>query len=94
MNDTRTNEEGTHTILVAVEISAPTADQAEEWLAERLRHGIGYHAVWWIAEDDRHDGSDNDSAIFVPMGSQTRFARFVTSVRDEVEDELIATRNV
>jgi hypothetical protein len=25
---------------------------------------------WWIAEDDRHDGSDNDSAVFVHTGSQ------------------------
>lgn len=25
---------------------------------------------WWIAEDDRIDGSDNDSAIFVPWGAQ------------------------
>jgi hypothetical protein len=26
---------------------------------------------WWIAEDDRIDGSDNDSAVFVPKGFQT-----------------------
>lgn len=25
---------------------------------------------WWIAEDNRHDGSDNDSAVFVRMGKQ------------------------
>lgn len=34
---------------------------------------------WWIAEDDRHDGSDNDSAIFVPRGAQMDLA----SVRDQ-----------
>lgn len=26
---------------------------------------------WWVAEDDRHDRSDNDSAIFVPRGAQS-----------------------
>jgi hypothetical protein len=25
---------------------------------------------WWIAEDQRFDGSDNDSAVFVKMGKQ------------------------
>lgn len=25
---------------------------------------------WWIAEDERHDGSDLDSAVFVPPGRQ------------------------
>lgn len=35
---------------------------------------------WWIAEDDRQDGSVNhDSAIFVPQGAQMDFA----SVRDQ-----------
>lgn len=34
---------------------------------------------WWIAEDDRQDRSDNDSAIFVPRGAQMDFA----SLRDQ-----------
>lgn len=34
---------------------------------------------WWIAEDDRTDRSDNDSAIFVPRGGQADFA----SLRDQ-----------
>jgi hypothetical protein len=34
---------------------------------------------WWIAEDDRQDRSDCDSAIFVPRGAQMDFA----SVRDQ-----------
>ena len=34
---------------------------------------------WWIAEDDLHDGSDCDSAIFVPRGGQSDLA----SVRDQ-----------
>lgn len=25
---------------------------------------------WWVAEDSRQDGSDNDSAVFVNYGSQ------------------------
>jgi len=32
---------------------------------------------WWIAEYDRHDGSDNDSAIFVPRGSQSDMAHVI-----------------
>jgi hypothetical protein len=32
---------------------------------------------WWIAEDDRHDGSDLDSAIFVPRGAQSDMAHVI-----------------
>ena len=34
---------------------------------------------WWVAEDDRTDRSDCDSAIFVPRGGQADFA----SLRDQ-----------
>jgi hypothetical protein len=37
-------------------------------LRENLR---GVDVSCWQAEDDRTDGSDNDSAVFVPMGAQT-----------------------
>src|SRR3954471_8578254 len=32
---------------------------------------------WWIAEDDRTDGSDNDSATFVPRGAQSDVAHLI-----------------
>jgi hypothetical protein len=33
---------------------------------------------WWIAEDNRHDGSDNDSAVFVNMGKQAEAYKLLT----------------
>src|SRR5690606_32450030 len=32
---------------------------------------------WWIAEDDRRDGSDLDSAVFVPRGAQADVAELI-----------------
>lgn len=32
---------------------------------------------WWVAEDDRQDGSDNGSAIFVPVGQQELSSRLL-----------------
>ena len=72
----------THTFLVAFEVNAPNGDLTRQG-AERdlLRalpspgdHLSAYHDAhlecWWVAEDDRHDGSDNDSAIYVHPGKQ------------------------
>jgi hypothetical protein len=59
-----------HTILVAVTVEAPTKAEAERLLYQHLPHVKGAVTSWWIAEDDRQDGSDCDSAIFVPRGSQ------------------------
>lgn len=42
---------------------------------------------WWVAEDDRTDRSDNDSAIFVPRGSQGDFAEAVRQLIDARTDE-------
>jgi hypothetical protein len=36
----------------------------------RSRNPASPIEAWWIAEDDRHDGSDLDSAVFVPPGRQ------------------------
>lgn len=43
---------------------------------------------WWVAEDDRHDGSDRDSAIFVPMGTQT--AELFDRLPDEARETIRA----
>lgn len=64
--------------------------QAENYLCSRLPrpgHALDiqttegevinepYVECWWVAEDDRHDRSDNDSAVFVNYGDKgTAFA--------------------
>lgn len=70
-----------HVILVAFTVANTTRvisrDEAEVFLRERLplphgslNDGDPHLKEWWIAEDQRDDGSDNDSAVFVPKGSQ------------------------
>lgn len=67
-----------HVILVAVSVVAETRESAELYLHHRLPRpgdelpetGGTYVESWWVAEDDRRDGSDNDSAVFVPKGTQ------------------------
>jgi len=74
-----------HTILFALTVTskAPmTREDAEGFAAalmprpgtERfLRLGPSQKAMldsWWVPEDDRHDGSDNDSAVYVHPGFQ------------------------
>jgi len=74
-----------HTILVAFTVDAqPFESEDGRPLAELVLHdrlgqvrgrtltdrGTFEVTSWWVAEDDRHDGSDNDSAVFVPMGTQ------------------------
>jgi len=65
-----------HVFLTAVTVEGPIREVAEKYLhtvlpkpAELERSGY-YVESWWIAEDDRRDRSDNDSAVFVPMGHQ------------------------
>ena len=72
-------QEREHVFLVALTVTAPvtvTRAEAEVKLHDALPdphlvdlrgHGV---TEWWVAEDDRQDGSDNDSAIFVPKGGQ------------------------
>jgi len=73
-----------HTILVAFTVYAANREDAQRRLMRLLprpsRDGIGTLDSWWIAEDDRIDGSDNDSAVFVPMGSQQAAVRSLTAM--------------
>lgn len=70
-----------HTILVAFAVNGETRDDAMRtlgnWLPAPWRDGHRQVDCWWIAEDDRTDGSDNDSAVFVPMGMQAWFQAVV-----------------
>ena len=76
MTETTPMTETTFLVAITVEGPAITRAQAEVYLHGVLpRPGVGPRSgarvqEWWIAEDDRRDGSDNDSAVFVPFGTQ------------------------
>jgi hypothetical protein len=73
-----------HTILVAVTVYAPDRLAAQSKVMGLLpKPGVDGVDSWWIAEDDRMDGSDNDSAVFVPMGKQVVWQLEVLSDNQE-----------
>lgn len=63
-------------VIVAFSVQAADDKTAQEQLMPHLpRPEVdlpGYPAVdcWWIAQDERYDRSDNDSAVFVKMGKE------------------------
>lgn len=69
-----------YVFLVAVQVSVPDGVPrkvaAREMLrmlprpGENMRMDNATLECWWLAEDDRIDGSDNDSAVFVHPGAQ------------------------
>lgn len=79
-----------HTILVAFTVYAPTWEQAQARLMRQLpspdHPGVDGIDSWWIAEDERYDGSDNDSAVFVPMGKQLAWRMEVESDNQEGDE--------
>jgi hypothetical protein len=80
-----------HIILVAFEVEREgSREDAERVLHAALGETLGeHHAIvgtdkrfitgsidsWWVAEDDRLDGSDCDSAVFVRPGEQHRASK-------------------
>ena len=75
--------EGFHDVLmVAFDVSGDNAEQVHTWLQNQMpecgEHASGYIRggspinldSWWVANDDRFDGSDCDSAVFVTQGNQ------------------------
>lgn len=48
---------------------------------------------WWIAEDDRRDGSDNDSAVFVHPGMQQNAAAVLHTLGMTGRCNLLPTRD-
>lgn len=65
-------------VLVAFEVHADSMEHAQRQLMEKLLPNAPFTEnhewldCWWIAEDERYDRSDLDSAVFVPPGiSQT-----------------------
>lgn len=88
-NDTRPHgDEDQYIVLVAFDVYGHSMKDAQVRLARGLENVIdrGIADSWWIAEDERYDGSDNDSAVFVPKGSQTAFARLVADERGAVRE--------
>ena len=70
------------TILVAFCVTdCESMKEAQERLMRQLpdpnHPGVDGIDCWWIAEDERYDGSDNDSAVFVPMESGDWWADYV-----------------
>ena len=68
-------------LLVAFDITGPNPQVVHEWLHNQMPkperiYGQGTVETnvmldsWWVANDMRFDGSDTDSAIFIPKGKQ------------------------
>ena len=79
----------THVVLVAFEVEARSMAVAQRilmnyWLPEPSSTG-GDIESWWIAEDERYDGSDCDSAVFVPVGMQAATTRLINYMRESAE---------
>lgn len=79
-----------YVILTAFSIHGEDSASAEMALQQRLPkiERDGPILSWWIAEDERRDGSDNDSAVFVPKGSQ-KHARVLLSMLRPVVDRCL-----
>ena len=74
-----------HTILVAFTVEAFDRTQAQGLLYGALPEITATSPVtsWWVAEDDRTDGSDNDSAVFVPYGTKAKGEELVRPLHEE-----------
>lgn len=76
-----------HTVLVAYCVESDTPEHAQEILLADLPnvrdHKHPYLDCWWLAEDASVDGSDNDSAVFVPYGMQSEGRALVQSLYDQ-----------
>jgi hypothetical protein len=65
------------TVTVAFTVLARTMRDAQNWLMGNLLPDEEFFSQnkesidnWYIAEDERYDGSDYPSAVYVPMGQQ------------------------
>jgi len=78
--ETRRNESFHDVLMVAFDLRGRSAEDVHYWLQERMPHGDSEYEdanrgeirldSWWVANDERFDGSDCDSAVFVSMGNQ------------------------
>ena len=72
-----------HVVLVAFEVEGVSMANAQANLERVLPHPADTLDVecWWVAMDERYDRSDNDSAVFVPMGQQNMWTSLVRDQR-------------
>ena len=71
--------------LVALVVRGPHQRASAEWqMHDGLQAIMASEHIheWWVCEDDRRDGSDNDSAVFVPKGEQVRWTSIVHATPD------------
>lgn len=70
-----------HTILVAFVVEDVDREAAERHLHELLPEVDGENGLdcWWVAEDERYDRSDCDSAVFCGPGNQQRARSLITA---------------
>lgn len=76
------------TFLVAV--AAETHKDVQDFLKASTLGPRSDHDIidcWWVAEDDREDGSDNDSAIFIPRGAQEDMYSLISQYFDAHKEE-------
>jgi hypothetical protein len=69
-----------HVLLFALVVESNNAQQAATKAYELLGHGLdeGVLTEWWHADDARWDrAADNDSAVFVPKGSQVAWTEVI-----------------
>ena len=66
-----------HVILVAFEVEGEDRQEAMLDLMDELPRPGAPVVCWWVAEDDRIDNSDNDSAVFVHPGAQDAASRML-----------------
>lgn len=85
-----------HVFLVAFNVEGSTREAAEAALCEVLPDPQATTITspvvnWWVAEDDRHDNSDDRSAVFCNYGSKAAASRLLhdnglTGLVDVVDD--------
>ena len=76
--------DNSYVVLVAFQVTAPNMKEAQERLLPYLKPTLesyenppGPVECWWVADDERYDGSDCDSAVFVTPGYQHAASRLL-----------------
>ena len=85
-----------HIVLVAFEVPGDTTQEAQATLLPQLQPVLaskgGPVECWWVADDERYDGSDNDSAVFVRPGAQAVASRLLRAHNLTDSCNLVARR--
>lgn len=80
----------THVIMVAFEVEGTDWEDAQRNLMAALPRPWYTRGIecWWIAEDERYDGSDNDSAVFVPIGTQEPTNKLINYMKESADQAI------